>query len=63
MKNLLIATVMVGAAVAGLLLYLREQNAAGEGIESRVADAVGDAYDTMNKHIGQAERKFDHALN
>jgi len=62
MKNLVIATVIVGAAVAGLLLYLRDQTGV-RGQINDVEDAADDAYKTMNKHIGKVERTFDHALN
>ncbi len=62
MKNLLIATVVAGAAVAGLMLYLRNQTAQQRTV-NHIEDAADDAYKTMNKHIGRAERTFDHALN
>ena len=63
MKNLLIATVVTGAALAGLFLYLKNQTAGYKEIDDRdVTDAVGDAYGT-NNNIGKTESKFDYALN
>lgn len=62
MKKLFIASLIAGAAVVGLLYYLQDTFG-----EKKTADEIGDAaedtYDTMNKHIGRVERKFDHALN
>ena len=62
MKKLLIASIIAGVAVVGLLYYL--QDSLGEKkTADEVGDAAEDAYNTMNKHIGRVERKFDHALN
>lgn len=62
MNKLIIATVATGAAVAGLLLYLRNKTTQGR-LDNNVSDAARDAYNTMNKHIGKTERTFDYALN
>ncbi len=62
MKKLLIASLIAGAAVAGLLFYLRDTISEKKTADD-IGDAAEDAYNTMNKHIGKAERTFDHALN
>jgi hypothetical protein len=62
MKKIVIASILVGAAVAGLLFYLRNQLAEKKTSDD-VEDAADNAYNTMNKHIGRVERTFDHALN
>jgi len=59
MKKIFIAATIVGAAAAGVILYLRRKN---DPI-NRVEDAAEDAHDVMNKHIGKVERKTDFALN
>ncbi len=62
MKKLLIASIIAGAAVAGLLFYLRDELSEKKTADD-IEDAAEDAYNTMNKHIGKTERMFDHALN
>ncbi len=63
MKKILIATIIVGAAVAGVLLYMREQLLEDLDDDDVVTDAANSAYRTMNRNIGRVERTFDHALN
>ncbi len=62
MNKLLIATLVAGVAVAGLVLYLRQQFA-DDQTENDMIDAADDAHKTMNRYAGRAERAFDHALN
>ncbi len=62
MKKLLIASIIAGVAVAGLLYYLQDSFGEKKTADD-IEDAAEDAYDTMNKHIGKVERHFDHALN
>ena len=63
MKKLFIATIAIGAAIAGLLLYMQSDQYAEKKTADDISDAAEDAYDTMNKHIGRAEHAFDHTLN
>lgn len=62
MKNLLIATIVTGAAVAGLLLYLRSQTTQYKS-ENEIGDTAEKSYRTLNKFIGKEEKVFDPALN
>lgn len=58
MKNILIAAVTVGAAIAGIILYYRNRHTpAGE-----VEDAANDAYNIMNDGIGKVERGTMHTM-
>lgn len=65
MKKILIAATVVGAVTAGVIIYLREyyrtnqlENAAGDA-----GDAAGEAFNTMDRHIRQIERKTVPVLN
>lgn len=58
MKNMFIAAVTVGAAIAGLILYVERKNRSS----NKVLDAASDAYKTMNKGIGSIERPAYHAM-
>ena len=62
MKKLFIASIIAGVAVISLLYYLQESFGEKKTAD-QLKDAADDAYNTMNKHIGKAERTFDHALN
>jgi hypothetical protein len=54
MKNILIFACIAGIASAIAIYFTSEANKdSGLG---RVADAAGDAYDTMNRGIGSVER-------
>jgi len=62
MKNILIAAVVVGITAAGLILYLRDRVEADDEFDE-VEDAAGDAYTTMNRNIGKAERAVRNAVS
>lgn len=62
MKNILIAAVVVGITAAGLILYLRDRIEAEDEFDE-IEDAAGDAYSTMNRNIGRAERSVRNALS
>ena len=62
MKNILIAAAIVGAAAAGVILYLRRKTDESEFDAGRVVDAASDAYNAMNNGIGQAERPAQHSM-
>ena len=62
MKNLLIATIVTGAAVAGLLLYLRSQTTQYKS-GNEIGDAADDTYGAMDNFLNKEERAFDPALN
>ena len=62
MKKIIIASIIAGAAITGLLFYLRD-TLVEKKTSDQITDAAEDAYQTMNKHIGRVERTFDHALN
>jgi len=65
MKNILIAATIVGAVVAGLIIYMREYYGTNE-LEDAAEDA-GDAarktLNTMDKHIRKIERQTEPVLN
>jgi hypothetical protein len=56
MKSMFLSVAVIGAAIAGLILYTEHKNRP----RNRVLDAADDAYKTMNKGIGSIER-FTHA--
>ena len=58
MKSILIAAVMAGAAVAGLILYMEKKVRSS----NRVLDAADDAYKTANKGTGNLDRPAYHAM-
>lgn len=58
MKTMLLTVVVLGAAIAGLILYMEEQNKP----KTRIQDAAEDAYDSMNEAIGSIERPMQHAM-
>jgi hypothetical protein len=63
MKNMLIAATVVGAAVAGVILYLQKQNKNRTMLEGgNIRRAARDAYDTVNAGIGSLERPGQHAM-
>ena len=62
MKKLLIASVIAGAAIAGLLFLLRD-TLVEKKTSDQITDAAEDAYSTMNHHINKVERAFEPALN
>ena len=53
MRNVLIFACLAGIAAAVAIYFTNEANKSGV---DEVADAAEDAYDTMNEHIGNAER-------
>ena len=65
MKNILIAATIVGAVVAGLIIYMREYYGTNE-LEDAAEDA-GDAarntLNTMDRNIRKVERRTDPVLN
>ncbi|HEX2606228.1 MAG TPA: hypothetical protein VHK91_02570 [Flavisolibacter sp.] len=60
MKNMLLAAAAVGAATAGLILYLRDRDR-NKGTR-QIKGAAKDAYDTMNAGIGKVERLGAHSM-
>lgn len=58
MKTILLSVVLVGAAIAAIVLYNEEQNKP----KNRIKNAAEDAYDTMNEAIGSVERPMHHAM-
>jgi hypothetical protein len=58
MKKMLIAATVVGAAVAGMILYFRKK----ESDSNQIKNTAKDAYNTMNDGIGKAERLGQHAM-
>ena len=66
MKNILIAAAIVGAVVAGAIIYMTNYTGASNELEDAaddVGDAAHDALNTMNKSIHKIERKTDPVLN
>jgi hypothetical protein len=58
MKNMLLTATVVGAAIAGLALYLQKNSQP----KNKAMDAAKDAYQTMNDGIGKLERPAYHAM-
>jgi hypothetical protein len=58
MKKILMAATAVGAATAGVILYLRNRNSDQKTIEN----SAKDAYRTMNDGFGKVERLGQHAM-
>jgi Mn2+/Fe2+ NRAMP family transporter len=61
MKSILIAAGIVGAAAAGVILYLRSRETNTEGA-NEIKGAAKNAYKTMNKGIGKVERLGQHSM-
>ncbi len=59
MKSILITATIVGAAIAGIILYNRNKNS---GETKQIKNAAKDAYDTMNDGIGKVERNTMHSM-
>ena len=67
MKSIFITTIIVGAVLGTLIYYATETqrtpaSRADDALDD-IEDAAGDAYDTMNKHIGRVERTAEKALD
>lgn len=66
MKNILIAAGIVGAAAAGVVLYMRNRNQTSKTLHD-VADAAGDAHDGVRRFFRkgkhEAKREFNHAMS
>ena len=65
MKNILIAATIVGAVVAGVIIYMREYYGTNELEDAAedMGDAAHNALNTMDTHIRKVERKTDPVLN
>ncbi|QEH41243.1 hypothetical protein [Chitinophaga sp. XS-30] len=59
MKNVIIAASLIGAAAAGVILYMRNRDRADAALES-VKDAAKNAYKKMDKFTRKAGRKANH---
>lgn len=65
MKKILLAAAIVGAATAGVIIYMREFYRANQ-LEDAAEDAghaAHDAYHTMDRHIRQVENRTIPVLN
>lgn len=66
MKNILIAAGIVGAAAAGVVLYMRNRNQTSKTLHD-VADAAGDAHEGVRKFFrkskNEAKREYNHAMS
>lgn len=62
MKKILIASFIVGAAAAGVVLYLAKNGQFADGLDEAV-DAADDARSTLNKHARKASRIVKRTLN
>ncbi|HYO22269.1 MAG TPA: hypothetical protein VER36_07670 [Flavisolibacter sp.] len=58
MKKMLLTAFLLGAAIAGFIMYSEKKNKPA----SKVLDAAEDTYDTMNEGIGKVERPMQHAM-
>ena len=55
---MLLTATVVGAAIAGLALYLQKKSQP----KNKALDAANNAYQTMNEGIGKLERPAYHAM-
>lgn len=62
MKSLFIAASVVGAAAAGVILYLQRMEQQKKLSAGSVVDAASQAYHEMNRGIQQADRPAQHAM-
>lgn len=62
MKNLLIAATVVGAAAAGVILYMRNRDRADEAL-ANVKDAAKNAYRKMDKMAKKASKRAGQAIH
>jgi hypothetical protein len=58
MKKIFMAATAVGAATAGVIIYLRNRNSEQKTIEN----SAKDAYRTMNNGLGKVERLGQHSM-
>ena len=65
MKNILIAATIVGAVVAGLIIYMREYYGTNEleDAAEEAGDAARNTLNTMDRNIRKVERRTDPVLN
>ena len=61
MKKILIAATFVGAAGAGVILYLRNRLSASAN-EGNARHTAADAYKKLNDHMDTASRPAQHAM-
>ncbi len=65
MKNLWIATGLVGTAAAGIYWYMRNRNQTSKNLH-KLADAAGDAHEGVRKYFRkanhEAKRDFEDAI-
>lgn len=60
MKNILIAAGIVGAAAAGVILYMKNREKVNDklsDLSDAAKDAAKDAYAKMNKHLHKTEKR------
>ncbi len=62
MKNILIAAGIVGAATAGVVLYMRNRNQTSKTLHD-VADAAGDAHEGVRKFFRKSKREAQREVN
>lgn len=59
MKNIVIAASVIGAAAAGVIMYMRNRDRADAAL-ANVKDAAKNAYRKMDKLTRKAGRKANH---
>lgn len=59
MKNVIIAASVIGAAAAGVIMYMRNRDRADAAFES-VKDAAKNAYRKMDKFTRKAGKRANH---
>jgi hypothetical protein len=62
MKNALLAAFIVGAAAAGVILYLTRKNGVESAIDD-IADGANDARRIAAKHLRKTQRKANNMLH
>lgn len=61
MKNILITASVLGAAAAGVILYMRNRDRVDTAI-GEVKDNARNAFKKMNKHYRRAEKNAQHSM-
>lgn len=63
MKKAMIAASIVGAAAAGVILYLTRKNGGVKGLLDKAESAADDARRIANRHLRKSQQKINTMVN
>ncbi|UPK68401.1 hypothetical protein [Chitinophaga filiformis] len=63
MKKAMIAASIVGAAAAGVILYLTRKNGGVKGLLNKAESAADDARRMANRHLRKSQQKINTMVN